>query len=175
MVSLLLRKLNACYPARPLLTTMITNAVLGGIADTAAQTLTVTRRKHVPAATRWFAFLNYAFPVGVAGASSTAAAMKRGAFDQVIFAPGATCQSEDLLREQSINKCTGLACFFTSMAVCEGGDRRAVTRKFQDVYIPTLKADFLIWPAVQMLNYRIMPIQFQVPFVSTHRAPTPPC
>ncbi|KAL1582103.1 hypothetical protein WHR41_09226 [Cladosporium halotolerans] len=213
MVSLLVRKFNAHYAARPLLTTMITNAVLGGIADTVAQTLTATRMKQArrdsvgcqhheggkddffnveihdlegkgpwpepdylshkaqkllpppfdfermvrfmafpcimaPLQLRWFAFLNNAFPVGVAGASSTAAAMKRVAFDQLIFAPG------------------GLACFFTFMTVCEGGGKRAVTRKFQDVYVPTLKANFLIWPAVQMLNFRVMPIQFQIPFVS---------
>jgi hypothetical protein len=37
-----------------------------------------------------------------------------------------------------------------------------VQRKFQDVYIPALKANFLIWPTVQIINFRIMPIQFQI-------------
>ncbi|GAB7325126.1 hypothetical protein MBLNU13_g09209t1 [Cladosporium sp. NU13] len=215
MVSLLVRKFNAYYAARPLLTTMITNAVLGGIADTVAQTLTATRmkqarrdsigpqghdghkddffnveihelegkvpwpnepdllsskaQKHLPppfdfermvrfmaypcimapVQLRWFAFLNSTFPIGVAGASNTFAALKRVAFDQFIFAP------------------IGLGCFFTFMTVCEGGGRRAITRKFQDVYVPALKANFIVWPAVQLINFRIMPIQFQIPFVST--------
>lgn len=35
-------------------------------------------------------------------------------------------------------------------------------RKFQDVYIPALKANYVVWPAVQMLNFRVMPIQFQI-------------
>lgn len=37
-----------------------------------------------------------------------------------------------------------------------------MTRKFQDVYLPTLKANFALWPAVQVLNFRVVPIQFQI-------------
>ena len=48
------------------------------------------------------------------------------------------------------------------MTVCEGGGKRAITRKFQDVYVPALKANFLVWPAVQLINFRVMPIQFQI-------------
>jgi len=40
-----------------------------------------------PVQLRWFAFLNKTFPIGVAGASNTFAALKRVAFDQFIFAP----------------------------------------------------------------------------------------
>jgi hypothetical protein len=53
------------------------------------------------------------------------------------------------------------------MTVAEGGGKRALTRKFQDVYVPTLKANYVLWPAVQILNFRVVPIQFQIPFVST--------
>jgi hypothetical protein len=48
------------------------------------------------------------------------------------------------------------------MTVCEGGGKRAIQRKFQDVYVPALKANFLVWPAVQLINFRVMPIQFQI-------------
>lgn len=48
------------------------------------------------------------------------------------------------------------------MTVAEGGGRRALARKFQDVYVPTLKANFVLWPAVQVLNFRVVPIQFQI-------------
>ena len=59
--------------------------------------------------------------------------------------------------------------FFTFMTVAEGGGRRAIVRKIQDVYLPTLKANFLLWPAVQILNFRAVPIQFQiVGFSSLH-------
>ena len=48
------------------------------------------------------------------------------------------------------------------MTVTEGGGKRAVARKFQDVYLPALKANFMLWPAVQILNFRIVPLQFQI-------------
>lgn len=200
-VSLLTRKFSSYYEKRPVLTTMITNAVLGGIADTVAQSLTAIRLSAVrkgdkdnflaieiheldkrnpwpagelipdskglpppfdferltrfmsygflmaPVQHKWFGFLSRTFPI-----TKTAAmvpALKRVAFDQFLFAPA------------------GLACFFTFMTVAEGGGKRAVTRKFQDVYVPALKANFLVWPAVQIINFRLMPIQFQIPFVST--------
>lgn len=57
---------------------------------------------------------------------------------------------------------TGLACFFTYMTIAEGGGKRALTQKFRDVYLPTLKANFVLWPAVQILNFRVIPIQFQI-------------
>lgn len=91
---------------------------------------------------RWFGFLAHTFPM-VKG-SGTTAALKRVAFDQFLFAP------------------IGLACFFTFMTVAEGGGRCAVLKKFQDVYVPALKANFMVWPAVQMLNFRVIPIQFQI-------------
>lgn len=48
------------------------------------------------------------------------------------------------------------------MTVAEGGGRRALSRKFEDVYLPTLKANFVLWPAVQIMNFRLIPIQFQI-------------
>ncbi|QIX01613.1 hypothetical protein AMS68_007130 [Peltaster fructicola] len=208
MVSILIRKFNGYYDKRPVFTTMITNAVLGGIADTVAQTLTAIRVRQrqrklsrsgveesngfltmdmqemdnkvpwpendymnpnrlkpppfdfermvrfmsypfimSPVQHKWFSTLNRLFPM-TAGAA-TANAFKRVAFDQLLFAP------------------IGLGLFFTFMTVAEGGGRRAVAKKFQDVYIPALKANFLVWPAVQLLNFRVIPIQFQIPFVST--------
>lgn len=48
------------------------------------------------------------------------------------------------------------------MTVAEGGGKRAIVRKFQDVYVPALKANFMLWPLVQMLNFRVIPIQFQI-------------
>jgi len=203
-VGLLVRRFNSYYAARPVLTTMITNAILGGIADTVAQSLTAVRQRAVrkaggvdrddflaieiheldrknplsedylipdsfklpppfdferlmrfvaygflmaPVQHKWFSFLSRTFPLSkTAGTSS---AMKRVAMDQLVFAP------------------IGLGAFFTFMTIAEGGGKKAITRKFQDVYIPALKANYMVWPAVQMLNFRVIPLQFQIPFVST--------
>ncbi|KFH44279.1 hypothetical protein ACRE_049230 [Hapsidospora chrysogenum ATCC 11550] len=202
LVARLTARFNSYYDERPIMTMMVTNAVLGGIADTVAQTITSVRlranrktdglskradtieitdldRKSsyyerdflpgqqgpppfdferltrfmaygfcmAPVQFKWFKFLERIFPISKTSAFGPA--MKRVAFDQFIFAP------------------FGLAVFFTTMTVAEGGGRRAVSNKLRDMYIPTLKANFIVWPAVQIVNFRLMPVQFQLPFVST--------
>lgn len=100
-----------------------------------------------PVQFQWFGLLTRFFPM--TATSTTIPVLKRVACDQFIFAPA------------------GLCCFFTFMTVAEGGGKRQVIKKFQDIYIPTLKANWLIWPAVQLLNFRVVPLRFQIPFVST--------
>lgn len=181
---------------------MVTNAVLGGVADTVAQTITSVRQRALrkspsgqlsprddaiaieiheldrknplnerdlvpeskalpppfdferltrfmaygfamaPIQFRWFKFLEKTFPITSKGAFVPA--MKRVVFDQLIFAP------------------FGLACFFTTMTIAEGGGRRAVYQKMRDMYVPTLRANYVLWPAVQVINFRLMPVQFQL-------------
>ncbi|KAL1842356.1 hypothetical protein VTJ49DRAFT_5524 [Mycothermus thermophilus] len=200
-------RFNAYYDERPILTMMVSNAVLGGIADTVAQTITAVRERALrkrpggrldpnedvlaieiheldrknpftdrelipeskslpppfdferltrfmaygfcmaPVQFRWFKFLEKSFPLGKPAAFLPV--VKRMAFDQLIFAP------------------FGLACFFTAMTLAEGGGKTAVLHKMRDMYVPTLKANYVLWPAVQLVNFRLMPVQFQLPFVST--------
>jgi protein Mpv17 len=197
-------RFNSYYDERPIMTMMVTNAILGGIADTVAQGITAVRQRAVrkpggpnkedrfaieiheldrknPMSTRdlipnstglpppfdferltrfmaygfcmapvqfkWFKFLERIFPI--TKTSAFGPAMKRVAFDQLIFAP------------------FGVGVFFTAMTIAEGGGKRAVSNKLRDMYIPTLKANYIIWPAVQIVNFRLMPVQYQLPFVST--------
>jgi protein Mpv17 len=184
----------------PVLTMMVTNAVLGGIADTVAQTITSIRQRAsrkpggasprddpialeiheldrknplsdrdvipdsrllpppfdferltrfmaygfcmAPIQFKWFQFLSRSFPI--TKQSSFLPVVKRVAFDQLVFAP------------------FGIGVFFTAMTLAEGGGRRQVYNKLKDMYVPTLKANFLVWPAVQLLNFRVMPVQFQL-------------
>lgn len=51
------------------------------------------------------------------------------------------------------------------MTVSEGGGRRALSRKFQDVYLPSLKANYMVWPLVQILNFRVIPLPFQIVYI----------
>ncbi|TLS31374.1 hypothetical protein PpBr36_03436 [Pyricularia pennisetigena] len=200
-VARLTSRYNAYYEERPILTMMVTNAVLGGIADTVAQTITAVKQRAArkgpfhpnpkddpiaieiqeldrknplsdrdlipdsrilpppfdferltrfmaygfcmaPVQFKWFKFLEKTFPITKTAAFGPA--MKRVAFDQLVFAP------------------FGIAAFFTAMTIAEGGGRRAVQNKLRDMYVPTLKANFAIWPAVQVINFRLMPVQFQL-------------
>lgn len=48
------------------------------------------------------------------------------------------------------------------MTIAEGGGRRALGKKFQDVFIPSLKANYVLWPAVQFMNFRFVPLSLQI-------------
>lgn len=179
---------------------MVTNAVLGGIADTVAQSITAIRQRAVrkpggpskndsiaielrdldrkvpfndrhlipdssrlpppfdferltrfvaygffmaPLQFTWFKRLEAWFPI-TKGGSAFVPAMKRVAADQLIFSP------------------FGILIFFSAMTLAEGGDARDVKHKLRDMYIPTLKANYCVWPAVQIINFRLMPVQFQL-------------
>ena len=113
-----------------------------------------------PVQFQWFAFLARAFPI--TKQSATMPAVQRVCFDQLIFAPigGSSWRVRDC--GAMLTSLVGLAAFFTFMTITEGGGRRAVSRKFQEVYLPSLKANFLLWPAVQILNFRVIPLQFQI-------------
>lgn len=211
---------------------MVTNAVLGGIADTVAQTITSVRQRALrkrfgpnpkddpiaveiheldrknpltdrelvpesallpppfdferltrfmaygfamaPLQFKWFKFLERSFPL--TKTSAFLPVLKRVAFDQLVFAPfgmfrtekrhykeprnSASVDADDILLTRAVT--IGIACFFTAMTVAEGGGRRAVYHKLRDMYVPTLKANFMVWPAVQLINFRLMPVQFQL-------------
>ncbi|KAI2626246.1 hypothetical protein GGS21DRAFT_530743 [Xylaria nigripes] len=204
LIARLASRYNAYFDERPVLTMMVTNAVLGGIADTVAQTITSIKQRAnrkqasearddttsieiqdldrkdswrgygfqsdprslatpfdferltrfmaygfvmAPIQFKWFGFLSQTFPI--TKTSAFVPALKRVAVDQIAFAPAS------------------VALFFSVMTVAEGGGRRAVALKLRDMYLPTLKANYMVWPAVQIINFRLMPVQFQLPFVST--------
>ncbi|MBM6385839.1 MAG: Mpv17/PMP22 family protein [Paenibacillus sp.] len=75
-------------------------------------------------------------------------AIKRMLTDQLLFAPA------------------GLVVFFTAMGLAEGGWEN-VKEKFQDAYMPALIANYKVWPAVQFINFKFMPLQYRLPFVSS--------
>lgn len=91
---------------------------------------------------KWFGLLSRVFPIDKG--SHLGPAFKRMFVDQLLFAP------------------FGLVSFFTFMTLAEGGGRRMLAHKLRDVYIPTLKANYALWPTVQAINFAIVPIQFQI-------------
>lgn len=96
---------------------------------------------------RWLRLLQKTFPI--TATSATLPALKRMACDQIFFAP------------------LGLVGFFSYMTYAEGGDTQAVKKRLGNVFVPTIKANYMLWPAVQLLNFRVMPLQYQLPFAST--------
>ncbi|OBZ86526.1 Protein sym1 [Choanephora cucurbitarum] len=114
-----------------------------------------------PLGGKWYMFLDKFFPMPLAtGAVSKAVqsqitkkanmmAIKRMVTDQVLFAPA------------------GLVLFFTTMGLAETGKWEGVQEKFRDAYVPALIANYKVWPAVQFINFKWMPLQYRLPFVSS--------
>ena len=90
-----------------------------------------------PAATKWYAFLTKR--INLRNHNATIAA--RVAADQVVFAT------------------TNLAFFLSSMAVMEGTSPK---EKLEKSYLPGLKANWMLWPAVQAVNFKLVPLEHRV-------------
>lgn len=114
-----------------------------------------------PLGGKWYIFLDKYFPMPVITGAVTKAiqsqltkqangmAIKRMVTDQALFAPA------------------GLVLFFTTMGLAEGGKWENVKEKFKDAYIPALIANYKVWPIVQFVNFKFMPLQYRLPFVSS--------
>ena len=94
-----------------------------------------------PAATTWFRFLQR----NVNLRSPNATILARVGMDQGLFAP------------------TFIGIFLSSMAVLEGG---SVKDKLDRSYVPALTANYMIWPFVQLVNFKFVPLHHRVLFVN---------
>ncbi|KAM7188736.1 Mpv17 / PMP22 family domain containing protein [Naviculisporaceae sp. PSN 640] len=151
---------KARLASRPLLTQAVTTAVLFGVGDVAAQQLVEKKglKNHElprtarmvgyggvvfgPAATTWFKLLqrHVNFP-----SSPNKTMLARVALDQGVFAP------------------TFIGIFLSSMAILEGGSPR---EKLQSSYKECLTTNYFIWPFVQMVNFKLIPLEHRVLFVN---------
>lgn len=94
-----------------------------------------------PVATTWFGILQR--HVVLKGTASTTAA--RVAADQVFFAP------------------TQLTCFLSSMAIMEGADP---VERLKTAFVPAYKANLMVWPFVQGVNFTFIPLELRLLFVN---------
>ncbi|KAJ1675714.1 hypothetical protein EV182_000727 [Spiromyces aspiralis] len=74
--------------------------------------------------------------------------MKRVATDQLLFAP------------------ISMALFFTAISLMEGQGLAGIRYKLRHQYQKALLANYVVWPAVQTVNFTIIPPIFRVPFAS---------
>ncbi|KAK3201922.1 hypothetical protein GRF29_164g1077984, partial [Pseudopithomyces chartarum] len=146
---------QAKLKSAPLLTQSLTTAVLFATGDVIAQQAVEkkgldhhdparTGRMFAyggaifgPAATKWYGFL--ASRVHASTTNRTIAA--RVACDQFIFAP--------------IN----MTCFLSSMAYFEGS---SPTERLKKAWVPGMTNNFLLWPWVQAVNFKMVPLEHRV-------------
>ncbi|KAI3394632.1 hypothetical protein diail_2496 [Diaporthe ilicicola] len=155
----MLRWYQAKLAKRPLLTQVVTTAVLFGTGDVVAQQAVEKKglQKHDlartgrmvlyggsvfgPAATTWYKFL--ANNVNLKSANTTMLA--RVALDQCVFAP------------------VFIGVFLSSMAAMEGNP---VGEKLDKNYSTALTSNYMLWPAVQAVNFKFVPLEHRVLFVN---------
>ncbi|KAK1598346.1 Mpv17/PMP22 family protein [Colletotrichum navitas] len=150
---------RARLAARPLLTQSITTGVLFATGDITAQQLVDKRglEKHDlsrtarmalyggaifgPIATNWFKFLQN----NVVLKNKNAEILARVVVDQGVFAP------------------VMIGVFLSSMATLEGG---SVQEKLDKNYKTALASNYMLWPFVQMVNFKLIPLQHRLLFVN---------
>lgn len=91
-----------------------------------------------PAATTWFAFLARRINIPQ---SPNLTILARVAVDQTVFAS------------------TNMFVFLSTMALLEGNDPREKLRKS---YFDALKMNWALWPAVQAVNFKFVPLEGRV-------------
>ncbi|KAF4553108.1 Mpv17 / PMP22-like protein 1 [Elsinoe fawcettii] len=141
---------------RPVLTQAVTTAVLFATGDAMAQQLVEkkglanqdfgrTARMTLyggavfgPAATKWFGFLQR--KVVIPGRPNLEILARVG-LDQTVFAS------------------TNLFCFLSSMAIMEGSDPK---EKLDSTYKTALTKNWMVWPWIQMTNFKFVPLQHRV-------------
>ncbi|KAI9891749.1 MAG: Protein required for ethanol metabolism [Vezdaea aestivalis] len=151
----MLRWYQARLASRPLLTQSVTTAVLFATGDSIAQQAVekVGAENHNfkrtgrmalyggavfgPAATVWFRFLQNKVRLR----NPNAEILARVAVDQTVFST------------------TNMFCFLSSMAIMEGSDPK---EKLKKTYWTALQKNWMLWPFVQLINFKFVPLQHRV-------------
>ncbi|KAK6340941.1 Protein required for ethanol metabolism [Orbilia brochopaga] len=151
----MLRWYQARLAKRPVLTQVVTTAFLFGAGDVTAQQA-VERRGAAnhdyirtlrmtawgggffgPVVVQWYKLLDRVrFP-----GRPNLELVTRVAADQLLFTP------------------VNLLCFFTGMTVLEGGDPAEKLRKS---YWTTLQTNWIVWPTVQLVNFKVIPLEHRL-------------
>ena len=71
-------------------------------------------------------------------------AMKRMCIDQFLFAPWA------------------ISYVFTLNTFIDGGNFQDALNRIKDQFIPTYKVNLMVWPAAQLINFWLIPVQYRV-------------
>lgn len=157
---------------RPLATNIISTGILFGTGDLLAQALERRQAQNklqlqpatafdgartlrattygalgfAPLATKWFGFVA---KTHLGGASKFLNTIGRVALDQGIFAPF-----------------VGIPLYFSAMTVLEtgtGGDvALRVKEKVTDNWYDTVLANWMVWPAVQLVNFAVVPVDLRL-------------
>jgi len=109
---------------------------------------------------RWNLVLEKNFPLRALAGSSSSGQAAAGKVSGKALA-------KRVLADQAIMAPIGLSIFIGSMGLMEGRDIPGVKQKYADMYKPAIIANWEVWPVVQLVNFRFMPLAYRVPFQAT--------
>lgn len=153
---------NQLLKQRPILTNVLTTGFLFGTGDYLAQQISISSqngRKYdysrtlraviyggiifAPLADKWYKILaTVKLPVPNSKLADT---VLRVGLDQGVFAPF-----------------IGIPLYYSVMTLMEGGDHKTVQRKLESNWWNTLYTNWLVWPAVQGVNFGLVPVQLRL-------------
>jgi len=131
-----------------------------------------------PLLARWNHFLEHQFPLRPSAPAVAAAAQKlTGSTAQTVNKAVSSgpargnvsiaALAKRVGMDQAVMAPFGLAVFLGSMGAMEGHSLPAIRKKYVDLYPPAIKANWTVWPLIQFVNFRFMPLPYRVPFQAT--------
>uniref|UniRef100_A0A1E1WXI2 Mitochondrial inner membrane protein Mpv17 n=1 Tax=Amblyomma aureolatum TaxID=187763 RepID=A0A1E1WXI2_9ACAR len=146
--------------AHPVKTQLITTATVMLSGDLIAQKVLERRATiDVPRAARFFImgigfvgpvlrvwYLTLERVVGVGG--GRAVVIKKVLLDQGVFTP------------------MFIPSFLVTLGTLQRRSWEDIKRTVRTDYLPILKANYMLWPAAQLINFRFVPLSYRVPFAS---------
>ncbi|KAK9475368.1 uncharacterized protein V1510DRAFT_427718 [Dipodascopsis tothii] len=154
---------NALLTQRPLLTQATTSGFLFGAGDALAQTLSPGKDERydymrtarmsfyggvifAPVVSHWYRFVTKTI---VIPGRPNLEAVARMTADQTIFAPN------------------GIAAFYVGMGLLEAKSWDEIKQDLSDKWYPTMVGNYVVWPAVQIINFRFIPLAYRLLFVNS--------
>lgn len=157
-------KYNHLLKTRPLATNVVSTGFLFGAGDYLAQQIGLSKLESVkdynyfrtlraviygsivfaPLGDKWYKLLPRV-KMPKYGHSVFANTVARVAIDQGIFAPF-----------------IGIPLYYSAMTAMEGGDGEAMKKKIKDNWWSTLTTNWMVWPAIQALNFGFVPVQLRL-------------
>lgn len=82
--------------------------------------------------------------------------------DRVVKGAGTSAALKKMLLDQTIWAPSFLAMFFCLVSAMNGKGIEEVKDKLRNDYVNAMKVNYMIWPAVQIVNFKFVPMQHRV-------------
>lgn len=71
-----------------------------------------------------------------------------------------------VLLDQGVFTPVFIPSFLTTLGALQGRSWEGIKDMVRMDYLPILKANYMLWPAAQLINFRFVPLAYRVPFAS---------